>query len=111
MGTGIREIDLHGTSVGRAVPARRNAKTDVLWRRDRDIAPYLLVMLALTLLICGCKPATPQATAGTNTAASPASDGLVMGRVVLQGTPPPPRTIVLDATCGKLHTNAPTEAD
>src|SRR5688572_20556434 len=68
-------------------------------------------LLSVSVLLCGCKPATPQATAGTNTAASPASDGLVIGRVVLQGTPPPPRTIVLDATCGKLHTNAPTEAD
>jgi hypothetical protein len=29
--------------------------------------------------------------------------GTVRGRVVLQGTPPPEKTIEMDATCGKLH--------
>ena len=60
MGTGIQEIVLHGNRVGRAVPARRNAKTDALSWRDRDIAPYLL-LLGLSVLICGCKPGTPKA--------------------------------------------------
>jgi hypothetical protein len=111
MGTGIREIDLHGTRVGRAVPARRNAEADVLSRRDRDIAPYLLLMLALSLLASGCKRETPQTSASTNAVAASTNGPLVSGRVILQGTPPPPRTIVLDAMCGKLHTNAVTEAD
>jgi hypothetical protein len=69
------------------------------------------LVLGLSVLICGCKPATPQATAGTNTAAAPSNEQRVSGRVILQGTPPAPRAVALDATCGKLHTNAPTEAD
>jgi len=68
-------------------------------------------MLSLWVLICGCKPATPPATAGTNTAAAPSRDQFISGRVIFKGEAPPPRNLLLDAMCGKLHTNAVTEAD
>lgn len=68
--------------------------------------------LSVLMLISGCKREAPQASATTNTIASSVNDPLVSGRVILQGTPPPPRAIVMDALCGKFHTNnAPTEAD
>src|SRR5688572_19192593 len=68
-------------------------------------------LLSVSVLICGCKPPTPQAAAGTNTTAAPSNDPLVSGRVIFKGEVPPPRNLAMDATCGKLHTNAPTEAD
>ena len=70
--------------------------------------------IALRTSACACHALGLQtgnaATAGTNTAAAPSNEERVSGRVILQGLPPP-RTIVLDAMCGKLHTNALTEAD
>jgi len=102
MGTGIREVDSHGIQVGRDVPiAPRQAIRQMT----------LLSILGLSMLMSGCKREAPQASPSTNAVAPSVNDPLVSGRVTLQGTPPPPRTIVLDATCGKLHTNAPTEAD
>jgi hypothetical protein len=68
-------------------------------------------LLSVSMFISGCKREAPQASATTNAVAPSGNDPLVSGRITLQGTPPPPRTIVMDPTCGKLHTNAPTEAD
>jgi len=66
---------------------------------------------ALLVLVSGCKREAPQATAPTNAVVASGNDALVSGRVIFKGTPPPPRVISLDANCGKLHTNAVTEAD
>jgi len=71
----------------------------------------IIGFLSVALLMSGCKREAPQASPSTNVVAPSANGPLVSGRVILQGTPPPPRTIVLDPMCGKLHTNAPTEAD
>ncbi len=68
-------------------------------------------LLSLSVLVCGCKPGTPQATAGTNTTAAPSNDQAVSGRIIFKGAVPPPRNLVMDAMCGRLHTNAVTEAD
>jgi hypothetical protein len=68
-------------------------------------------LLSVSMFISGCKREAPQASASTNVVAPSVSDAPVSGRVTFQGTPPPPRNIVLDALCGNLHPNAPTEAD
>src|SRR5687767_14812231 len=70
-----------------------------------------IAFVALVAMTCGCKRETPQTAPTTNTTIAPGGDALVSGSVIFNGTPPPPRTIVMDSLCGKLHTNAPTEAD
>jgi hypothetical protein len=56
---------------------------------------------------CGCqKQERPKsATADSNEGA------LISGRVIFKGAVPPPRTLALDATCGRLHSVAPSESD
>jgi hypothetical protein len=69
-----------------------------------------LVILIIPALV-GCKRETPQTAAPTNVVTASASDPVVNGRVLFKGTPPPPRTIALDAQCGKMHTNPVVEVD
>lgn len=66
----------------------------------------------LLALVSGCKRETPQAdTMATNAVTASDAGALVSGRVLFKGTPPPARTLAMDATCGKLHTNPVTELD
>jgi hypothetical protein len=73
---------------------------------------WLLALGALT----ACKKQEPASSAASGdgtkaVAAAPATDAIVSGRVLFSGTAPPPRSLALDPTCGKLHTNAPPESD
>jgi hypothetical protein len=62
--------------------------------------------LIAILCLLGCKKEDqPKPAAHTG------EGGLTSGRVVFKGTPPPPRPLALDATCGKLHSVPPTESD
>lgn len=71
------------------------------------------------VLLAGCQKQTP-GTSSTNTVAgatnaasaiSGAGGSLISGRVIFNGTLPEPRTLALDALCGKLVSNPVTESD
>lgn len=66
-------------------------------------------MTAASLLVAGCKEQKRDAPAKTITDSGSAT--VISGRVVFQGTPPPAKTLALDAMCGKLHSMPITESD
>jgi plastocyanin len=75
--------------------------------------PSIGLVLALALVI-GCEraPSAPD-VARTPTPLDPATTGTIEGRVLFEGTPPPPRSIAVnsDPTCAAAHPNGFTVED
>jgi hypothetical protein len=63
-------------------------------------------LIAASCLL-GCKKQEPSKPAPANNG----EGALISGRVIFKGIVPPPRTLAIDATCGKLHSLPPTESD
>lgn len=75
-----------------------------------------LTLLVLACALTACKKQEPsssavQATKTNGVVAAPAAETIVSGRVIFNGTAPPPRELALDASCGKLHSTPPAESD
>lgn len=81
--------------------------------------PWLSILRSLALLglltLAACDKKTPQPTP-SSPAAKPAAAThaattvRISGKISLQGTPPPPQPVKMDATCGSLHGTPPMEA-
>src|SRR5688500_7554490 len=68
-----------------------------------------VAMVAASVFVAGCKKQPPGPIG--ETARNTNAQSLISGRVVFKGTAPPPKTLALDALCGKLHSVPPTESD
>jgi hypothetical protein len=71
----------------------------------------LLRSFAIALMAAFCSWSCKKQERPQPSAANPNEGALISGRVIFKGAAPPPRTLALDATCGKLHSVPPTESD
>jgi hypothetical protein len=74
---------------------------------QRVLPGSFAIGLIVVSCLLGCKKQEQSKPAPANTG----EGGLISGRILFQGTAPPPRALAVDATCGKLYSVPPTEAD
>lgn len=75
--------------------------------------PLSLALLGL-LALAGCDKKAPQPTPSSPSAKPAAATNVpptvrISGKISLQGTPPPPQPVAMDASCGSLHSIPPAE--